>query len=139
METVENNITTLPGYLQHRLIEINPEHYKYHYQSTLSSAMLNRNIHKMLKKVGIEGQVSFFGNTYAVTKTAPKIQTKPEQVDTQSEVSNPEETHTPDPVISKAQQRKQKKIEKFKKKLMDKLGKENLKKIKEGDWKSIDF
>ncbi|MES9904546.1 MAG: hypothetical protein ABW168_17950 [Sedimenticola sp.] len=65
---VEQYLADFSGYRHHRPVDCSRRHCEYWYGSTLSSARLQRNIHRMLDALGVEAAVVFSGNTFEITR-----------------------------------------------------------------------
>ena len=63
---VEEYLVIFSGYQHHRPIDTSRRHCEYWYQSTISSAKLNQNIHRMLEQLDIKANVQFQSNTLRV-------------------------------------------------------------------------
>ena len=69
MDMVEGRLLNLDGYFSHKLTESSSLNHKYQYNSTLTSAPLNRALRGMLRNLDIVGTVDFSGNKYTIHKT----------------------------------------------------------------------
>lgn len=65
---LEEQLAALGGYESHRVIYAGARRSEWWYQTSMKSAVLNRNIQTMLKTAGLRGVVQFSGNTYTVKK-----------------------------------------------------------------------
>jgi hypothetical protein len=68
LDEFEEYLVIFSGYRSHRPTESMGRKHYYQYKSTISSAKLQRNIRKMLKKTNMKGRVSFSGNEYTIKK-----------------------------------------------------------------------
>ncbi len=65
---IEEYLVGFAGYQHHRPVDCSRRSCEYWYESEISSARLNRNIYHMLKRMGIEVNVVFGGNTFRVDR-----------------------------------------------------------------------
>ncbi len=65
---IEEYLLMFSGYKSHRLIESYASYKDIWYKSSIGSAKLSRNLHKMLEHLGIRAIVNVNGNTYKVKK-----------------------------------------------------------------------
>jgi hypothetical protein len=65
---IEEYIVAFRGYQAHRPIRTSQRHAEYWYNSSTTSARLNRNLRKMLEYIGIDGRLTFSGNKFVVEK-----------------------------------------------------------------------
>jgi hypothetical protein len=65
---IEEYLTIFSGYQHHRPTDCSRRRCTYWYQSTISSAKLQRNIHRMLNQLDMEANVVFEGNNLKVDR-----------------------------------------------------------------------
>lgn len=65
---IEEYLVIFSGYESHRPVDCSRRHCEYWYQSSISSAKLNRNIQRMLEQLEIQSNVQFEGNTITVDR-----------------------------------------------------------------------
>ena len=65
---IEEYLVIFSGYESHRPVDCSRRHCEYWYQSSISSAKLNRNIQRMLEQLEILSNVQFEGNTITVDR-----------------------------------------------------------------------
>ncbi len=65
---IEEYLVGFSGYGHHRPVDCSRRRCEYWYESSSSSARLNRNINHMLNRMGIEANVVFSGNTFRVDR-----------------------------------------------------------------------
>ena len=70
----EEYLVVFRGYRSHRLMYGGNRHHEIWYVSDITSARLDRNLKKMLDRLGIRGRVTFSGNEYTVQKIARRRQ-----------------------------------------------------------------
>jgi hypothetical protein len=66
--TIENYLEEFGGYESLRVTYSGERRAEYWYQTSMKSAVLNRNINKILQAIDVRGLVQFSGNTYNVKK-----------------------------------------------------------------------
>jgi hypothetical protein len=65
---MEEYLVIFSGYHSHRPVEVRHTRTEIWYKSAITTAKLNRNIHKMLAEVDLRGMVAFNGQTFTVKK-----------------------------------------------------------------------
>ncbi len=68
MMAIEEYLVVFSGYRSHRPIYNSMTRAEIWYQSTINTAKLNRNLHKMLTHLALRGIVQFSGNTFSLQK-----------------------------------------------------------------------
>ncbi|MFD1333335.1 hypothetical protein ACFQ4O_15155 [Methylopila musalis] len=72
LQAIEEYAAAFSCYGSHRPVRASGSQAEYWYESRSDSARLNRNLRLMLEHMGAEGQVTFSGNTFSVTKVATR-------------------------------------------------------------------
>lgn len=65
---IEEYLVVFSGYKSHRPTDCSRRSCEYWYESTISSAKLNRNLKRMLDQLGSDANIQFRGNTYILDK-----------------------------------------------------------------------
>ena len=68
IDGAEEYIVAFSGYKHHRPVRVSKRNAEYWYESSSDEARLNRNMRKMLERLGISGRITFAGNTFTVQK-----------------------------------------------------------------------
>ncbi len=70
MFRIEEYLVSFRGYKEHRAVRTAHRYASYWYETNIRTARLDRNLRKMLKRLGIEGHVTLEGNSFTVQKTS---------------------------------------------------------------------
>ncbi|MCW9035527.1 MAG: hypothetical protein OQJ97_15010 [Rhodospirillales bacterium] len=68
MFRIEEYLVSFRGYKEHRAVRTAHRYASYWYETDIRTARLDRNLRKMLKRLGIKGRVALDGNSFTVQK-----------------------------------------------------------------------
>ena len=75
LDGAEEYMVAFEGYSHHRPVRASKRNAEYWYETTSDEARLNRNLRKMLGRLGIGGRITFAGNTFTVQKIGVRKKT----------------------------------------------------------------
>lgn len=72
MQAIEEYLSAFRCYEHQRPVRSSANHAEYWYETRAGSARISRNLRLMLEHMNVQGQVSFSGNTFVITKVATR-------------------------------------------------------------------